>query len=181
MTSISTRLPLLPLASVIMAGCGALGQPATTGPEVSPASSIPASLISPASPIWTVGQSSALPAPTLQPSDIERLELTVEDLGPGDWLSRDEAIDVAWSVYRQPDPEVALSASLYRVTDPKTLGASPEVDARPVWIIKFDGIEDQAPVPVRSGGAAPEVITLTRAYTFVDAATGEWLYRQTTE
>jgi hypothetical protein len=56
-------------------------------------------------------------------------------------------------------------------------GKDPIVD-RPVWIVRFSDFETEEPGPVFGDGSRGPSHFLHRAYSFVDATTGEFLYSE---
>jgi hypothetical protein len=101
-------------------------------------------------------------------ADLEGLGMVISDTSPEGKIGRDEAVAVA--LREQQFAGGDLDAYLVRLTDPTTA-----ITDRDVWIVRFSGLNIEVPVPDTPSRIPVDGGTITTAYVYVDAVTGEWL------
>lgn len=103
-------------------------------------------------------------------ADLEGLGLVISDTSPQGKIGRDEAVAVALREQGQEFAGGDVDAYLVRLTDPATA-----ITDRDVWIVRFSGLDVEVPVPDTPSRIPVDGGTVTTAYAYVDAITGEWL------
>jgi hypothetical protein len=113
------------------------------------------------------------------PSPVPELANTgivTSPISPEGEITRDRALDVIRTQYGAMFDGGRLEASLVAVTDPSTLESDDPIRDRPVWLLKYSGLNLPASAPMRADGTPAEAHALQVAYVYVDAMTGEWLF-----
>lgn len=102
-----------------------------------------------------------------------RLGIEIEPADPAEAITEQEAIDAAEGHYSYgQDPTVDRDAFLGRVTDPRTEDTDEPIFDRPIWIIRYSGIEQEHGGPMQANGTPSAGRTFHVAYVFIDAETG---------
>jgi ferredoxin-NADP reductase len=109
----------------------------------------------------------------LPAEDVSRLDdVVIHHAAPTPTISRAQALAAAASEYDPAKLGAGVEAYLERITVEGSLKSANPVRERSVWIIRYSGLSQH----VRGPGDADAAITLTTAYVFIDAETGELLF-----
>lgn len=109
-------------------------------------------------------------APPGVPPDAEALDVEVSPISPEGKVSQDEAMQAVREAEGTTFDDNKIEAYLVHLTDRTTF-----VQDRDVWLFAVSGLSITAPCPMLADGTCAHPETLTRAYVYVDADTGEWL------
>ncbi|MBM3694984.1 MAG: PepSY domain-containing protein, partial [Actinobacteria bacterium] len=117
-----------------------------------------------------IGSRAPEPTPVSLPADAVEAGLSAVQLSSDEAavaISRDEAVEIANA--QVPSSTAGdVTAYLVRLTDPST-----HITDRPVWLIRYSGLSLPVFGPPLPDGADPG--TMSIAYVYVDAVTGECL------
>jgi hypothetical protein len=104
------------------------------------------------------------------PPDAEALDLEISPISPEGKVSQDDAMRAVREANGTQFDDAEIDAYLVHLTDRTTF-----VQDRDVWLFAVSGLSITAPCPMLADGTCANPETLTRAYVYVDADTGEWL------
>jgi len=90
-------------------------------------------------------------------------------------VSEAKAIDVAIDAIGDEAKSATIAAYKAKVTDPKSIATAVALQDRPVWLVVVEGLDVVWPAPVTGSSDESADHVATRAYVFVDGATGEHL------
>jgi hypothetical protein len=117
-----------------------------------------------------IGSRAPEPTPVSLPEDAVSAGLSAVQLSPDEAdvaISRDEAVEIA-NAQVPSSTAGEVTTYLARLTDPST-----HISDRPVWLIRYSGLSLPVFGPPLPEGADPG--TMSIAYVYIDAMTGEWL------
>jgi hypothetical protein len=72
----------------------------------------------------------------------------------------------------------SVDAYLATITVPATARSATPVENQGVWIVRLTGMSQEQPGPITADGVPAQSHFLHRAYVFVDAVTGEFLFTE---
>lgn len=171
---------VLLLGVSFVAGCSSAAAP-TTSEQVPPPSAAVDSTGSPETSAGVPSSSFEEEGDGLSDGEVQRLGLTVTEISGDGFVPEAQAVDAVRSEYAFEAMGGSADAFLYRVTDPKTDQNHDPIRERPLWIVRMNGLRQERYGPVPERGTPKPFIVLEKAYAFVDAETGKWLYTQWTE
>jgi hypothetical protein len=101
----------------------------------------------------------------LSRSEQDELGIVVSPVTRDVSISEQRALELAAQDWAPPDPKVEFAAFLFSVTSSDRDRSGSPMKDRPVWIVRYTGLDVHSP-----GGLA-----ISRAYSYFDAMTGEYL------
>jgi hypothetical protein len=116
------------------------------------------------------GSRAPQPTPVSLPEDAVAAGLSAVQLSPDEAavaISPDEAVEIA-NAQVPSSTAGEVTTYLVRLTDPST-----HISDRPVWLIRYSGLSLPVSGPPLPDGADPG--TMSIAYVYIDAITGEYL------
>jgi hypothetical protein len=102
---------------------------------------------------------------SLSDMELSELGITVQPYDVGTGIDRTEALELARKDWSPNDAGVRLDPFLFRVSAPARDRSADQMQDRPVWIVRYTGLN------VHSPGGVP----MSRAYSYFDAESGEYL------
>ena len=121
------------------------------------------------------------PAPHLDlPEDIGAAGLETGPIDIDNAIPRSRAIEIADGEYGDRYQQAEATAYLVELTISDRGEADPLIRNRPVWLIRYSGLDIPVAGPVVPEPVPAEAATVDHAYVILDARSGDWLLTKET-
>jgi hypothetical protein len=114
------------------------------------------------------------------PEDISTAGLEAAPANIDNAIPRSQAIEIADGEYGERYEEAGTTAYLVELTIPARAEGEPRINDRPVWLIRYTGLDIPVAGPVAPEQDSAEEISVSHAYVILDARSGAWLFTKET-